>query len=46
MEEGTISNPMEERAAFDHEEFDWHCIAADIAEEFSCLTSDVEEILS
>ena len=44
--DGTISNPMEERAAFDRKEFDWHSIARDIAEEFSCLVSDVEEMLS
>ncbi len=44
--DGTINNPMEERAAFDRKEFDWHSIAKDIAEEFSCLVSDVEEMLS
>ncbi|MEK6801547.1 MAG: hypothetical protein AABZ34_02615 [Nitrospirota bacterium] len=44
--DGTISNPMEGSAAFDRKEFDWHSIARDIAEEFSCLISDVEEMLS
>lgn len=29
--DGTISNPMEENAAFDRKEFDWHSIATDIA---------------
>ena len=33
--DGTISNPMEENAAFDRKEFDWHSIATDIAEECS-----------
>lgn len=44
--DGTISNPMEENAAFDRKEFDWHSIATDIAEECSCLISDIEEMPS
>lgn len=44
--DGTISNPIEERTVFDRKELDWHSIARDIADEFSCLMPDVEQMLS
>jgi hypothetical protein len=46
LEEGTISDPMEERTVFDRKELDRHSIASDIADEFSCLMLDVEQMLS
>ena len=40
-----VTNLMEERAAFDRQELNWHGVAQDIAEEFSCSVSEVEKML-
>ena len=36
---------MEERAAVDRQELDWHSVAQDISEEFSCPLSEIEKML-
>ncbi len=41
----SINNLMEERAAVDRQELNWHSVAQDIAEEFSCLVSEIEKML-
>lgn len=41
-----ITNLQEERAAFQHQPAKWHGIVEDIADEFSCPISEVEQILS
>ena len=41
-----ISNLLEERAAFERQPAKWQVIVKDLAEEFSCPISEVEQILN
>ena len=41
-----ITNSLEERAAFQRQQAKWQGIVKDLAEEFSCPTSEVEKVLS
>lgn len=37
---------MEERAVVDRQQLNWHSVAQDIAEAFSCPVSEIEKLLS
>ena len=41
-----IANQLEERAAFERQQETWHGIVKNLAEEFSCPISEVENLLS
>ena len=41
----SLNSLMEERAAVDRQELNWHSVAQDMAEEFSCPVSEIEKML-
>ena len=41
-----IANQLEERAAFERRQAIWHGVVKNLAEEFSCPISEVENLLS